>query len=229
MRQIEVYGKIWAVDDARGQEGLIREDHYKSLFSEEQQPISFQSGNVWLDLGANIGAFAIRAADFVDTVVAVEPEPNNLERLEQNIHLNGVDNIQIVRMAAVPDNDLRTSVPLAISNTFSSTHRVGHIRGRQEIMVPAIGVNDLVTRYYVNKIKMDIEGGEADILEQMSFAQITEIIFEYHFSMLKDTDWVRFYGIIAKLEETGFKILKQPKQKSKAWHTIVWAKRPFGR
>ena len=56
-------------------------------------------GDVVLDVGANIGYYAIMLAKRVGSsgkVYAMEPEPHNLELLQRNIDLNGVDGVMPV-------------------------------------------------------------------------------------------------------------------------------------
>lgn len=216
------YGKVWDANLEKGQIGLIEENHYRTLFENPKR--CFDSNDVWLDIGANIGAFAIRAAEYVREVVAAEPEPDNIRCLERNIDLNGVTNIYVMSSAIVggPSH----TAQLAISNSYSSTHQLGTVRGRKTIPVPALNINEVIKDHGVNKIKIDCEGTEAEILEAMDFSGIEEIIFEYHFSLLKDTEWTRFYEIIHRLAAAGFVILKQPGQRTKTWRTIVWARKP---
>lgn len=225
MTRVSEYGKEWELDDdeKKGQLGLLREDHYRPLFYEAHIPSSLSKDDVWLDIGANIGAFAIRAADYVKKVVAVEPEPDNLRCLRRNMLLNRVDNIDIAEAVITGRYDPTES--LALSNSYSSTHRLGKIRGRKSIEVTAYNINDFVAANFINKIKMDCEGTEAEILEVIDLDPIEEIIFEYHFAFLKDETWDRFNSILDSLRAAGFTILKAPVVQSKTWHTIVWAKR----
>lgn len=218
-----MYGKTWLIEDGLGQEGLLAENHYRKLFQPAFRVSSLTKNDIWLDIGANIGAFAVRAAEFVAAVIAVEPEPNNLQLLETNLRLNNVENVEIVDAAVVAHN--RPTETLALSNTFSSTHRLGKIRGRDTIEVRAEDIDVLVFEHHVNKIKMDCEGTEVEILERMDLELIDEIIFEYHFSFIKDRPWERYFDILAKLQEAGFTILRGAREKSKTWHTIVWAKK----
>lgn len=223
MRHSE-YGLEWELDpdEKKGQLGLLREDHYRSLFSSPAE--SFRAEDRWLDIGANIGAFALRAAPLVQLVVAVEPDPANMDSLRQNQEIQGTENVLRLR-AAIVSGRTEDMVELALSNSFSSTHRIGKIRGRKSISVNAIDIDRTVEKYSINKIKMDCEGTEAEILERMNLTPIEEMMFEYHFAFLRDYEWVRFYAIMERLATAGFTILKQPALKSKTWHTIVWVKR----
>ena len=223
MYRIERYGKLWDVVDELGQEGLIDENHYQKLFTPKHRGLSLEPEDHWLDIGANIGAFAIRAAEFVKLVVAVEPEQGNIECLNRNIELNRINNITIEEAAIVGGDE--SSVPLALSNSYSSTHRVGKIRGRESVEVVALNINEVVADYSINKIKCDCEGSEVEILEALDLSPIDEIIFEYHFSFIKDRPWERYFDIIEKLENEGFEILRGPRERSGTWHSIVWARR----
>ena len=218
------YGLDWELDDdpKKGQLGLLRENHYKMLFAPGQRDRSFQPTDRWLDIGANIGAFALRAASAgVTEVVAVEPESECYSQLKRNAELNGfLDTTEalgrIVPLEAGVTISGTRFLELALSNSYSSTHRVGRIRGRKSITVAGIDVNETIESYKINKIKMDCEGGEAEILEGMnadSWHQIDELVFEYHFSFLKDHNWSRFNRILRIIEEAGLTIIKQPATK----------------
>lgn len=226
MRHSE-HGLEWELDDdpKKGQLGLLREDHYRLLFSAGNRSTSFAEGDVWLDIGANIGAFALRAAPLVREVIAVEPDPANMEALRVNQELNHIDNVYRLK-AAVYAGPHGQWVTLALSNSYSSTHRLGRIRGRKTIEVAGININDTIAMYNVNKIKMDCEGTEAEILEAMDYTNIEEIVFEYHFAMLHDESWERFNNIRELMKANGFIFRKEPAAQSKTWHTIVWAIRP---
>jgi FkbM family methyltransferase len=220
---IEQYGFKWELNEDKGQLGLLREDHYRPLFTTAQREKSLRPDDIWLDIGANIGAFAIRAAEHVRLVVAVEPEADNLWCLRKNLHLNGSSNVMVEASAITGGHEKILS--LALSNTFSSTHRIGHIRGRREVLVPAVNIDTIIRGTTANKIKMDCEGSEAEIIENMDLSPIEEMIFEYHFSFLHDDNWSRFRKIMDRLVSAGFQVKKQPAKQSKTWHTIVWVKR----
>jgi FkbM family methyltransferase len=60
-----------------------------------------QTGWTVIDIGANVGEYAIPAARMIreGKVVAVEPEPNNYSKLLQNIRINNLTNIISVKVA----------------------------------------------------------------------------------------------------------------------------------
>jgi FkbM family methyltransferase len=59
-------------------------------------------GDGFLDIGANIGVYSVFASTFVmpgGTILAVEPEPRNAERLVENFRLNGLPDDSVVESA----------------------------------------------------------------------------------------------------------------------------------
>jgi FkbM family methyltransferase len=58
-----------------------------------QEGVSISPGDIVLDVGANIGVFALCAAKQGAQVYAYEPIPGTFELLQRNIHLHGLDNV----------------------------------------------------------------------------------------------------------------------------------------
>src|SRR5258708_33533911 len=68
-----------------------------------QEGGSISPGDIVLDVGANIGVFALCAAKQGAHVYAYEPIPATFELLQQNIHLHGFDNIAHPRNIGLSD------------------------------------------------------------------------------------------------------------------------------
>lgn len=138
---------------------------------------------LWLDLGANIGAFSVwaskkRAAE----VVAVEPIKENVELLQQNIQLNNA-NVKVIHAAVGVQNGTmeikyNAKTP-ARSSTFAANGKV--------VSVPMLSLNELIAQYKPAGLKIDIEGGELDILDAgLDLTGIRAIALEYHFRFDKN-------------------------------------------
>jgi FkbM family methyltransferase len=59
-------------------------------------------GDVFIDVGANIGAHAVAAANYVGdggAVLAIEPHPEMARRLARNLQLNSIVNVRVLRCA----------------------------------------------------------------------------------------------------------------------------------
>ena len=213
-------------EQAHGDAYILGEGSYNFLFDNGNEDSLRRSDN-WLDIGAHIGSFAIPAAQRVRKVVAVEPEPMNARHLRQNVELNWATNVHIVEAAAIAGHD--TKVELGLGKTFSYTHKVGRTKGRQHIQVDAVNINALVELYRINKIKMDCEGLELELLNTLFLRNIEEIVLEWHFTLIPDPDWVKLRYILDYLKAAGFEIIRAPKDlenPTKRWTAIIWTKRP---
>jgi FkbM family methyltransferase len=135
-----------------------------------------EPGDTFFDVGANIGFYATLAARLVGergTVVAFEPDPQNLKLLRRNASLNKCDNLE-VRPVAVGAEEGQASFSLD-----SATGATGHLgedltqgeetvgQGRVIIVQTEVETIDSVARsakVRPNVIKLDIEGGECEAL-----------------------------------------------------------------
>lgn len=126
-------------------------------------------GSVVYDVGANIGYFTLLLADAVGAdghVYAFEALPKNLQRLQENITINNLDQRVIVVSCAIADQS--GLVPFLVGPSGGMGKLVGSA-GREgldyneSIEVPSISLDDYVYKKNhipPNVIKIDIEGGE---------------------------------------------------------------------
>lgn len=126
-------------------------------------------GMMAYDIGANIGYVSLQLGRVVGAeghVYAFEALPENNERLEANVSLNGMDAIVTVLPLAVSDSPDQVTFLVGPSG---GTGKVYGSSGRralsypQEILVEAVTLDSFVYDLgnpAPNVIKMDIEGGE---------------------------------------------------------------------
>jgi FkbM family methyltransferase len=121
-------------------------------------------GEIFLDIGAYVGPYSIRAARAVGPagrVIALEPDSTNRRQLEKNLALNGITNCAVAPLAA-------WSRPGRVGwrpSSHPDWHRVDDSAGPGEM--EATTVDDLVRRMAlprVDWIKLDIEGAEVEAL-----------------------------------------------------------------
>jgi len=139
-----------------------------------------ETGDVVLDVGANIGFFATLFSRWVGDdgrVLAVEPEPENLALLRRNLIDNGCRNATVCECAVGAtrgvahfslDEATGSTGHLGISPTAGES-AVG--TGKVQVIPTDVEtIDDLVAAHAVtpNVMKMDIEGGEARALEGAS-------------------------------------------------------------
>ena len=217
---VSAHGFKWVNGD-RGDAYILKESSYQCLFPPKNMT-SLTRNDTWMDIGAHFGSFSIRISPHVRQVIAVEPFPGNADQLFANLKLNDVKNVMVLETAAIGGpNGL---VSLALGHTFDYTHRVGHVRGRQEIGVAGTNINDLIRAYHPNKIKLDCEGSEYEIMEAIDLDTIDEIIMEWHFTLIPDPTWRKMNEMLEKLRHTGFNLRRYPVgPPTKRWTAIIWA------
>lgn len=161
-----------------------------------------KSGMTCVDIGANIGYYAIMEARLVGPagkVYAVEPAPANIAFLLRNISRNGVDDVVEVIPGAISNANGTAAFHLsAMSNvhsfhptSFRTGERVASMTGAtipvRTYDVPAF----LSGRRRVDLVRMDIEGHEVEVFEAIARAVCAGqfrgmILFETHFPKYDD-------------------------------------------
>jgi FkbM family methyltransferase len=124
-------------------------------------------GDIFLDVGANIGWISLNAARLVGTtgrVIAVEPIPELQRRLVFNARSNGFDNITVVP-AAVGDES--GSVALHVNPFQQGMSSIAAQSGFAEITVPLMTLEQIISNHCIDRIdamKIDAEGHEDRII-----------------------------------------------------------------
>lgn len=127
-----------------------------------------KAGDVCVDVGANVGAIAFLAATIVGAhgrVIAVEPNPDNLQLLYRGIVLNGFSNVEVLPFAA----SNRRAV-FSLTGGTSNTHLIG-ARPVDEggAFVQSIVLDEALAGLpRLDFVKMDIEGYEPPAFEGFS-------------------------------------------------------------
>jgi FkbM family methyltransferase len=128
-----------------------------------------RAGDVFFDVGANIGFFAVLAARRGARVVAVEPATANADRIRSNAALNRLD-IDVIEAAAWDGNE---DVALAAGDSAHEWRTVTG-RGTRAVTLDTLGRPDV--------IKMDIEGAEehAIVGARAALASCRLVVCEVH-------------------------------------------------
>lgn len=130
-------------------------------------------GAAFIDVGANIGAFCLLAADVLQRrhgrALAAEPLPQNLAFLEESIAANGLSTTIEVAPVAVGDSEgvlaLEVMAPGDIANARPTTWSQATSDAATIASVPMTTL-DLLTRdwHNVQFLKIDVEGAELFVL-----------------------------------------------------------------
>lgn len=148
----------------------------ETLASKEPETVrwildNFRDGDTLLDVGANVGIYAILAAAYnrAGTVVAVEPMAATFARLCENSVHNELQNFRPYCLAIGAENGL-TTLNLTSLDAASSMHSVGDSGVFEEPVVLTAGISVVTldtlaaTAGVPNLIKIDVDGGEDAVL-----------------------------------------------------------------
>jgi len=124
---------------------------------------NLKGGDIVLNIGANIGYYALLAARLVGPngkVFAFEPDLNNFKILKKNIEINNYKNIIPINKAV---SDKTGKAKLYLSNENRGSHRIYEAEDmRKYIEIETIKIDDFFKdkNDKINFILMDIEGSE---------------------------------------------------------------------
>jgi FkbM family methyltransferase len=129
------------------------------------------AGSTAIDVGANVGLFTVvlgRAVGPKGRVWAFEPHPGNRIRLIENLRLNQLDNVEVVEVA-IGSSDGAAVLHVGSDPAYHSTVAVRESKGTgQSLNVRAERLDTVWRRFaspQVSVLKIDVEGGEMDVLE----------------------------------------------------------------
>lgn len=167
LRRIKYHGRTFWIRIDR-----LPADSMGHLFAEhewltETNPSeSVQQGDVVLDIGAHIGVFTAKALDLgAAKVVAVEPDPSNVECLRRNFSKEiTAGRVVLVEEAAWNKRETLT-FHLGESSAWNSLMGGS---GPGTLEVAARPLDEIVAELgleSVDYVKIDVEGAEAEVLE----------------------------------------------------------------
>ena len=181
-------------------------DHREVRFLHEH----LREGDVFLDVGANIGFYSLVASRRVGPsgkVIAIEADPYNCDRLRKNIDLNAVCNIQVVNAGVTDEKQvLRLGI--------NPRHRGGNSffrEGPHGIDVECFPLLDIVNAQQIDRIdgvKLDIEGFEYRVMSK--YLADADCALHPRFIIVEDNPkWSAKAGgsVLELLRETGYRSL----------------------
>lgn len=184
-----------------------------------------------VDLGANIGVFAARAAQVACRVLAFEPNPINFQRLARNTE----SRLQVgIEQSAVAgkSGSLRLYRPRGpgMSGSYSSFSTGNEQLSDEYDDVSAVTLDRIFAEHEIascSLLKMDIEGQEYEVLYAASDAtlgRIQRIHGEYH-DVKPATDDTRIEALQGFLAGKGFRV-EVIRHRRKPNHGMFYATRP---
>ncbi|WP_370228451.1 FkbM family methyltransferase [Cognatishimia sp.] len=165
------------------------------------------------DVGANAGSFSLRlgaVAPEGSQVHAFEPNPRMRKRLEHNLGLNGLDNVQ-VHDCAISDEFGRMELFLPDKSNLGQARLGSPFENGEKISVDVCPLTHFLPKdgkAEIDFLKIDIEGFEDRALMPL----LTEVPFEYcpkliFFEHKHNTMWQ--VDIVSELGRFGYQMKKE--------------------
>lgn len=127
-----------------------------------------KEGDCVLDIGANIGYYALMEARLVGSkgkVYAVEPVPHNIQLLQESVKLNNYNNIETFQQA-IGQDDGTLSLYISDHPNWCSVYPSGKVMGQIDVVVNSLD-SFLKNKRRPDIIRMDVEGYEYEIVNGM--------------------------------------------------------------
>jgi FkbM family methyltransferase len=212
-----ILGSKMRLDNSRGrgERGLHTWGWHEPLFTRVMTE-ELKKGMTVVDIGANIGYYALLVARIVGNggmVYAIEPDPNNFERLKGNIALNKYVNIESFPIAIGNVNSIKTlyqSESPNLHNLLGLPDGANSKSGYQSTINVRTSTLDefLRDKKQPDLIRMDVEGYEYYIIEGMkntlNAKRNMKIFMELHSQEMKQAG-LKPEVMFTTLLEAGFK------------------------
>ena len=173
------------------------EPHLQRIIREYVKP-----GDTVYDIGANIGYVSLSLAKQVGPtgrVIAFEPVPKNIERLQQNIALNKIENVQVFECAA---SNVNGEAIIRMTDSLSMASLVWHQDNPQatEITIRTVVIDEMVEKGELpcpSFVKIDVEGFEAGVLQGMvrTLKRAMPVLFVECSDAGRETAWQLLSGL----------------------------------
>ena len=192
--------------------------------SGEYRKLNITPEDVIVDFGLNIGMFTSYALKRgAKEVHSYEAEQQNFELAKMNVELNGVADRAHLNNLAVVGNDDKERYFSINTKKNKGAHSLIAKRGRDTTTVNCVNINEVIDTVNPSIIKMDIEGGEYEVLTALkNYDNIQQLIFEFHHAHLNDIPHHTKYNEILDLMRSHFPNVEAREETKGAWVNIVY-------
>lgn len=181
-RLIEIGGLKFHIRNERDM-AVCQEIVLKKAYEKPRLGFKIKPGETWLDCGCNIGVFSVWAEKARGAkVIGFEPFKENAELAQKNLAENECRSE--VRICFIGSkNEGMTS---ANFNAQTPARSSAFSKGEQR-WVKNCSIHEQIKQYKPSGLKIDIEGGEFDILDtKFPLDGVRALAMEYHFRFNKN-------------------------------------------
>ena len=186
----------------KGTYGTFLSDLIKSIDTKTQ----------FVDIGANQGLYSILAGQNknIDQVISFEPSLRTSELLKLNLKLNNITNCKVIQKGISNESgqiQLHISEGHSGKNSMRELNRVESSRSETVEIVDYQGLDKLVPNHTRIFIKIDVEGHEEIVINQLVKCSFFENVYQIFCEA--DTNWIDVHQLKTILKEKGFTSFKK--------------------
>ena len=198
----------------------------KEIMGGEYHHLNIQEGDVVADFGLNIGIFACWASmKGAKEVWGYEPDEDNFELAKRNVELNGfADKCKLFNDAVVGNDDKMRRFSVNLKKN-KAAHSLVAKRGRDTSTVTCQNFNTVLDEMRPDIIKMDIEGGELEILRNLKpgiLSSAREFIMEFHHAHLNDIGSEVLFREVIDIMQNNYDVVKYRAEPKGAWVSNIF-------
>ncbi|MEL6915460.1 MAG: FkbM family methyltransferase [Pseudomonadota bacterium] len=156
-------------------------------------------GDRVLELGAGVGLLSTIAAttEGVDSVVAVEANPEMIPLIEETHRLNGADNVTLLNGVVTPSDGDKVSFYLRRDFWASSMEPDSRPYVRA-VDIRTFGIEKLIADHDPTVIVCDIEGGELGLFDGVDLSNVRLMVMEFHPKVYGQRQVEALYDLFAR-------------------------------
>lgn len=166
-----------------------------------------ESGEKWLDLGGNIGAFGLYAISRGASVTSYEPDEDCFEILLMNYN-NNFSQMQFNAYNTAISHQKESKLTFYKGGKENDRYRTTLIPNTKDKIVLKNLYAGNISNQKFDGIKMDIEGAEFGLIDNDLLPQSNKLVMEYH--LTKDKSMVNFHKRMDILRKKFNKVLYMP-------------------
>jgi len=180
----------------------------KEIFEKrEYQFLSKNNQPKIIDCGANIGMSVLFFKMLYpnSSILAFEPNPQAFEMLVKNIEENNLRNVTTINAALSNKNGLisfyQSNEPDSLRGSTNSVRG-----GKNKYQVKTIKLSSYIDDFDIDLIKMDVEGSEWEVLDDLKEAdklrKCKQYLIEYHHNIMNEPS--RLSTFLSSFEKMGY-------------------------
>ena len=189
------------------------EDILRQINSHIYEPYLPKNPNsIIVDVGANVGLTALYFSDHAETVLAMEPNPEHFKILVSLLEKFDAKNVEKLNFALSNTPEPKELFFSSSNHTMSSLVKSDAYHDQKSTLVQCLSLSEVCSMsvFPIDFMKIDIEGGEINIVDELFKFPIKSVYLETHDNIMglpKTDEWEKTLQKYWKVQRLQFDTL----------------------